>query len=314
MTALQSILKNNETGPVRSLEDTIRSIYGNDRTIKTRRPVSGGDVNEASLLTLDDGSLLFMKQNRPDFLDNFKAEAAGLAMIRQTGAIGSPKLLGLGQERGFSFLLLEYVRSEKRVPDFWETFARELAGMHDAKTDLYCWADGCEETVGFGFFQDNWIGATRQINRPCASWIAFFRDCRLEPQFHMARDYFTAEDRKKSVRLLDHLDCYLTEPGKPALLHGDLWSGNMIAGDDGKGWLIDPAVYYGHPEADLAMTELFGGFSYQFYGYYKEIAGIDPAYEDRRDIYNLYHLLNHLNMFGSGYLGSVKRILDRFSL
>ena len=112
---------------------------------------------------------------------------------------------------------------------------------------------------------------------------------------------------------MSHLDLYLPEPGRPSLIHGDLWAGNQITGNDGKVWLIDPAVYYGHPEADLAMTELFGGFSERFYRAYREITGLDPGYPDRRDLYNLYHLLNHLNLFGSGYLGSVQRILDRYA-
>jgi fructosamine-3-kinase len=128
----------------------------------------------------------------------------------------------------------------------------------------------------------------------------------------MADDYFTADDRRKIIRLLDHLDRYLTEPARPALVHGDLWSGNMIVGNDGKGWLIDPAVYFGHPEADLAMTELFGGFSARFYAGYREAFPPAYGYEDRRDLYNLYHLLNHLNLFGGGYLYSVKSVISRY--
>ena len=165
----------------------------------------------------------------------------------------------------------------------------------------------------FGFAHENRIGATRQINTPHDTWISFYRDCRLKPQFDMASGYLSAPDRQKADWLLSHLDRYLTEPERPSLIHGDLWAGNMITGNDGKGWLIDPAVYWGHPEADIAMTELFGGFPRQFYDAYRSAGCLEAGYADRRDLYNLYHLLNHLNMFGSGYLGSVRRILNRYA-
>ena len=110
-----------------------------------------------------------------------------------------------------------------------------------------------------------------------------------------------------------HLDRFLEEPERPSLVHGDLWSGNMITGNDGKGWLIDPAVYYGHPEVDIAMTELFGGFPRAFYEAYEDTGMLQPGYGDRRDLYNLYQLLNHLNMFGRGYLPEVRRILKRYA-
>lgn len=284
-----------------SLNEAIKELCGSNRVIRSQRAVFGGDINEAGVLTLDDGTLLFAKSNRSSSaLDNFRAEAEGLEAIRLTGTIGVPEVLGLGQDAGSSFLLMEYIDAGKRVKGYWEVFAAELAAMHSYD-------------VGgqYGFLHDNWIGARRQINSLHNSWISFFRDCRLEPQFKDADRYFSTEDRKKISYLLDHLDQYLLEPARPSLVHGDLWSGNMITGNNGKGWLIDPAVYYGHPEADLAMTELFGGFSPIFYEAYKEYGRLEPGYEDRRDIYNLYQLLNHLNMFGGGYLGSVMRIIRR---
>ena len=284
-----------------SLNEAIKELCGSNRVIRSQRAVFGGDINEAGVLTLDDGTLLFAKSNRtPSALDNFRAEAEGLEAIRFTGAIGVPEVLGLGQDAGSSFLLMEYIDAGKKVKGYWEIFAAELADMHSYDVGNQ-----------YGFPHDNWIGARRQINSIHESWIGFFRDCRLEPQFKAADRYFSTEDRKKISYLLDHLDQYLLEPARPSLVHGDLWSGNMITGNDGKGWLIDPAVYYGHPEADLAMTELFGGFSPIFYQAYKEYGRLEPGYEDRRDTYNLYQLLNHLNMFGGGYLGSVMRIIRR---
>jgi fructosamine-3-kinase len=212
-----------------------------------------------------------------------------------------PAVLALRTDGGRSFLLLEYISGAARVPGYWETFARELAGMHRAETG-----------TKFGFETDNFIGSRKQINTPHDSWIPFFRDCRLQPQLEAAQKYFSPEDRKKAGNLLSRLDRFLTEPDLPALLHGDLWSGNMITGNDGKGWLIDPAVYYGHPEADLAMTELFGGFPARFYEAYREAGKQEPGYKDRRDLYNLYHLLNHLNLFGGMYLHEVLRVVERY--
>lgn len=192
------------------------------------------------------------------------------------------------------------------VTDYWEVFAHELAAMHQAST-----ADLVMDGI-YGFFCDNYIGSGNQCNTAHDRWIPFFRDCRLEPQFRRAAHYFDSRDQRNISRLLDHLDDYLVEPEYPSLLHGDLWSGNVMTGDNGRAWLIDPAAYVGHAEADLAMTELFGGFSRTFYDAYKEAAPIQSGYDDRRDLYNLYQLLNHLNLFGTAYLSPVKRIVRKY--
>lgn len=286
-----------------SITEAIKDIYGTNSVIIEKKEIFGGDINRAYRLTLADGKILFMKSNRARALDNLRAEAAGLDAIRETRAIGVPTVLGLGKDGNDAFLLLEFLPAGRQVKDFWELFARELANMH---------MTGTPENGMFGFAIDNYIGSNEQKNDWHGSWISFFRDCRLKPQVNMASSYFSSGQRKEMDSLLDKLDRYLVEPEKPSLIHGDLWSGNMITGSDGKGWLIDPAVYYGHPEADIAMTELFGGFSYRFYGAYREAANSMYGYEDRKDLYNLYHLLNHLNLFGGGYLSSVLRIVKRY--
>jgi fructosamine-3-kinase len=287
-----------------SLQEAIRDLFGNERSVVSSRSVSGGDINEARALRLDDGTVLFMKANQARSIGNFLAEARGIRAISAAGAIGTPRILGAGVDGSRSFLLMEYITGRSRIAGYWAVFAHELARMHRTPTD---------PEIGFGFSSDNYIGSNAQINTPHDSWISFFRSCRLEPQFRAASGCFDAGGRKRIAWLLDHLDRYLTEPSVPALLHGDLWAGNVITGDDGKAWLIDPAAYYGHPEADLAMTELFGGFPGTFYDVYREDAGLDPGYADRRDLYNLYQLLNHLNLFGGGYLPSVDRILRRYA-
>ncbi len=288
-----------------SLDSALKGICGEDIKLLRRIPVSGGDINRACRLELSNGSALFMKENYADNLNFFIRECEGLEAIRKTAAISVPEVLAYGLDGKSAFLLMECVEQGRRIADFYEDFGRRLLGMHRA--------DCASFVVGgiFGFLNDNYIGAGYQLNTPEDSWKEFFRNRRLLPQIKRAEAYFDPGDRKKLDRLLEKLDELLEEPDKPALLHGDLWSGNYMCGADGCAWLIDPAVYVGHPEADMAMTELFGGFPLAFYEAY--FGGKKPeAYEDRRDIYNLYHLLNHLNLFGGSYYGSVMRIVYHY--
>lgn len=292
-----------------SLENALTSLFGSSVKIAKRERIGGGDINEAYGLSLTDGTKIFMKSNAKKNVSFFTAEAAGLDALAQTKAIGTPHILCSGTDEGqggFSFLLMEFINGKKRIDGYWETFAHQLAAMHRASAENFV-------PIGkYGFDSDNYIGARKQVNTAADSWIDFFRDCRLEPQFKAAGNYFGVEDRKKIVWLLDHLEDFLTEPEQPSLLHGDLWSGNVITGNDGKAWLIDPAVYVGHAEADIAMTELFGGFPRDFYSAYGAEGLLQEGYRDRRDLYNLYQLLNHLNMFGMSYLASVRRIVEKY--
>ena len=290
-----------------SLPAAIAGCFGPDVRIEGQDYVGGGDINDACCLRLSGGVRVFVKSNTAANFGFFEAEAAGLGAIAGTKTIGTPKLLALGLDRrkGVSFLMMELVSGRKN-PDFWEDFGHSLAKMHLADTEAYV------PSGKFGFHQDNFIGAGPQENAPTARWIDFFRQRRLEPQFRRAKRYFDGGTVKRFSRLLDRLETLLVEPKNPSLLHGDLWSGNYLTGPDGRAWLIDPAAYVGHAEADLAMTELFGGFSPAFYGAYREINALEPGYPDRRDLYNLYHLLNHLNLFGPGYLPSVRQIIGRF--
>ena len=287
-----------------SLADALISVFGSRTEIAATTPVSGGDINRACRLMLRDGTQLFMKSNAGTSPSFFRAEAEGLAAIADTNTIRVPQILAIGMDGKLgAFLLLEWIEGARQTPDYWTTFGRRLAAMHRAETSAL--VSGGK----YGLNRDNYIGARRQKNTPMNSWIAFFRDCRLEPQFRDAARWFDATDRKRISYLLEHLDEYLDEPEQPSLLHGDLWSGNFITGSDGNAWLIDPAAYVGHPEADIAMTELFGGFPQKFYDAYQEVNPMKPGYERRREVYNLYHLLNHLNLFGGSYLPSIQRIL-----
>ncbi len=294
-----------------SLAEALVSLYGNSIAIVQTDRLSGGDINKAYALHLNNGETVFMKANAKENAAFFTAEALSLSAIESTKTIKTPKILctgtDAGEQVGYSFLFLEYIESAPKIKNYWEVFGQELAAMHNAATQKF--TDGKK----FGFVQDNFIGAKSQKNVNSDSWITFFRDSRLEPQFKEADSYFDTNERKLVTKLLDHLDEFLVEPENPSLLHGDLWKGNSMCGSDGKAWLIDPAGYVGHAETDLAMTELFGGFPQEFYDAYKEANPLKPGYDERRDLYNLYHLLNHLNMFGEGYLNPVKSIIEEYT-
>ena len=281
-----------------SIDECIKSYFGETVTISNKSYVGGGDINESICLQLSNGENIFIKLNSIANKGFFEAEEIGINAIAATETIQVPKLLfrGVDESDDKAFLAMEYISGASRVQYFWEMFGQSLAAMHQADTNGFV-SDG-----KYGFDVDNYIGATRQINSHRDSWVEFFRGCRLEPQFKMAERYFDNSSIKKILKLLDKLPELLIEPKQPSLLHGDLWSGNYIVGNDGQAWLIDPAVYVGHAEADLAMTELFGRFPAGFYNAYSTVNPIDSGYKDRRDLYNLYHLTNHLNLFGGTYI------------
>lgn len=291
-----------------SLKTGIKACFGENTEIIKRSYIGGGDINDACSLTLSNGRKVFLKSNTIANKSFFDAEEAGIEAITLTETIKTPKLIckGIDKEGNFSFLMMEMVEADRKSKDFWEVFGRELAAMHLSDTLRYT-------SLGrYGFIMDNYIGASKQINDGRESWIEFFRECRLKPQIRMAERYFDGGMMKSMMMLLERLPDLLIEPKKPALLHGDLWSGNYIIGNDGKAWLIDPAAYVGHAEADLAMTELFGRFSQDFYRAYEEINPLQEGYKDRKDLYNLYHMLNHLNLFGYSYYSAVASIVKKY--
>lgn len=323
----------NETARLscQSLKEALHAVFGDRTEILESNRVPGGDINHAFRLRLSTGEKFFLKTNSIANSKFFITEAHGLAALRQPEAIGVPKILGAGtdSQKGISFLLLEYMESAPSVKNYWEVFGHELAALHKTapghmeklrtredtqrthRPSCFFVTDG-QPLPRYGFWEDNFIGANPQRNLPSASWIDFYRESRLMPQIKMADHYFDSGMRKKAGYLLEHLDRYLREPEFPSLLHGDLWSGNVLCGNDGKAWILDPAVYIGDFETDLAMTQLFGSFPSAFYSAYREVNPIDKGYDQRRELYHLYHLLNHLNLFGRTYLTSVKRIMDEY--
>jgi protein-ribulosamine 3-kinase len=248
------------------------------------QPVSGGCIHRCYRATLS-GRTVFLKVNHAQFADAFAAEADGLAALRAAGCT-APEPISHGAAGASSFLLMEFLELKARG-DF-AALGRMLAALHRRQGERFGWA------------RDNYIGSTPQPNGAHDSWAQFWRERRLAPQLALAKNNGYTLD---ADHVLDLLEGH--EPA-PSLLHGDLWSGNagFLAG--GAPALFDPAVYYGDREADLAMTDLFGGFPPEFYSAY---GPLPAGYETRKQLYNLYHLLNHLNLFGGGYLGQVKAAL-----
>lgn len=263
--------------------------------------VAGGCIHDSAIVTLPNDIQFFVKQNTPDKYAAFEHEANGLLALGQANIIPVAKPLVLGNDGQHAFLILSVINEASPRSDFWEQFGERLAQLHLNTTGDY-----------FGWQHDNTIGRIAQRNTPHEDWVTFFRESRLMPQFALAEQALGSALMAKGEKLMARLGELIHPPLKPQLIHGDLWSGNFMVNYNGEAALIDPAVYYGHAEADLAMTHLFGGFDSRFYAAYQSVNPLAAGYEERAEIYNLYHLLNHLNLFGTSYLASVKRTIERF--
>lgn len=292
-----------------AVEQALVERDGGEPRIVGDRPVSGGCIHDSRLVELADGRQLFVKADRTAADDVFEREAEGLAALAAPGTIRVPKDPLPGQAGSVVFLLMEAIPTGSPGAGFWEDFGRSFARLH---RETAHGGDGGRA----GFPHDNYLGGTPQPNAWTADWVEFFRVHRLGHQLELARKngHATADLNRLGDRMLDRLDELLDADDEPCcLLHGDLWSGNFLADNEGSPVLIDPAAYYGHREADLAMTSLFGGFDRKFYAAYGEEWPLPAGSERRQEIYQLYHLLNHLNLFGGGYLGGCLRVLRKYA-
>nr|WP_256489503.1 fructosamine kinase family protein [Pleionea sp. CnH1-48] len=258
--------------------------------------VSGGCISQAYKVELESGKTVFVKTSEQSPADMFYCEAAGLKAINQTLPGFAPEVLAVDD----GILALTFLPAISSHGGGAQKLGVKLAAMHAQTTSV------------FGFEADNYCGATRQVNTWCEDGFEFFAEHRLQFQARLAYDqkYLSREHIKWLEKLADRLPSLLPEQ-PPVLLHGDLWSGNYLCSEN-EVWLIDPACYYGWAEADMAMTTLFGGFDESFYRAYEEHGQIASDWRSRCSIYNLYHLLNHLNLFGESYLSSVVSILRRY--
>ena len=260
-------------------------------------PAAGGCIHRCYVLE-GAGRKFFVKTNDRSQLDNFVAEADGLTALAAAGA-RVPSPLCLGESGTQAFLVLEHL--ELRESGDHAALGRALAALHSVRGDSYGW------------HRDNFIGRTSQINKRSSSWNDFWRNARLAPQLELARMNGLENGLlRKGDRLISMLPQLLAGHAPAAsLLHGDLWGGNVGFLADGAPVLFDPAAYFGDREADLAMTELFGGFPPVFYSAYREAAPLDRGYAVRKELYNLYHVLNHANLFGGGYAAQAERVIER---
>lgn len=270
-------------------------------------PVAGGCVNHGARLTLERGRTFFLKWNASAPPRFFEAEADGLRALAAPGVVRVPRAVALGGGSASPhWLLLEYLSPSPPCEGYEERLGRGLARLHAS----------APEGASFGWARSNWIGSLPQVNRPATSWAEFWRERRLAPQLQRARD--RREIGSGSVSAVERAMALTAEgladvdQGPVHLIHGDLWGGNTFRGPDGAPVLIDPAVYLGHGEVDLAMTELFGGFGEDFYRAYAEAGTITPAYPAyRRDLYQLYYLLVHVNLFGLQYEARTRGAAER---
>lgn len=260
-------------------------------------PVSGGCINHGARLDASGGGAFFLKWNAAAPPGLFEAEARGLQALRGAGTLRVPEPFASGGDSGSpAWLLMEYIAPGVPAPDHDERLGRGLAELHGSP----------DPSDGFGWPEANWIGSLVQSNESGTRWSSFWRERRIAPQLRQAVDAgaFGRNERDLLDRVVDLIPSALqdVDGAPPHLLHGDLWAGNTYAADDGSPALIDPAVYRGHGEVDLAMTELFGGFGARVYDAYDEVAGITEAYHRyRRELYQLYYLLVHVNLFGRQY-------------
>ncbi len=285
---------------VPALARHIAAATGRAFTPAAHQGVGGGCINRALVLE-GDAQRYFVKLNTADRLAMFKAEAEGLHEIAATHTVRVPLPVCSGVAANQAFLVLEYLPLRGLDAQAQETLGRQLAQMHRATAPR------------FGWKRDNTIGSTPQPNSETEDWVAFWRAQRLEFQLGLAADNGYGESlQHQGEKLLDQLPAFFRDY-QPAvsLLHGDLWGGNAATTDTGEPVVFDPAVYYGDREADLAMTELFGGFSARFHAAYREAWPLDAGYRVRKNLYNLYHVLNHLNLFGGGYRTQAQQMIER---
>ncbi len=276
----------------------ISAARGEPFKLETRQAIAGGCINQAYRLKGQQDKCYFVKLNQASSLAMFEAEVAGLQELARTDAIKVPVPVCSGIADGQAFLVLENL--SLGGAGSMAAFGRQLAQMHRYTQQQFGWC--C----------DNTIGSTTQINTPTGDWVEFWRERRLEFQLQRAAE--NGADRgllDKGERLLQDFDCLFSNYQPVAsVLHGDLWSGNYAFNPTGEAVIFDPAVYYGDRETDLAMSELFGGFPAAFYVAYQEAWPLDSGYAVRRTLYNLYHILNHFNLFGGGYAAQAEGMIE----
>jgi fructosamine-3-kinase len=286
--------------PWPDIERSIREASGAPFSIEARDGASGGCINECHVVR-GQGRAYFVKLNVPGKAEMFSAEAAGLNEIAGTRTVRVPKPVCHGVSPAACWIVLEHLELRPGNDQSLRELGRRLARLHRVAAQHHGW------------HRDNTIGATPQENAWADDWVAFWRERRLGYQLKLASS--KAQGSRliaNGERLMEKLPAFFKgHSPPPSLLHGDLWSGNAAMAAGGEPVIFDPATYYGDRETDIAMTELFGGFPRSFYDAYRAEYPLDPGYATRKPLYNLYHVLNHFNLFGGGYGAQAERMMEQ---
>jgi fructosamine-3-kinase len=283
-------------------QEILENVLDNEIKVLHFSSISGGCIHHAQKVSTDKGTY-FMKLNKSSDVNMFKTEFAGLESLASAKEINVPSPITYGTKSGQAYLLLEFINSRNRMGNFWMDFGQSLARLHmNHQNDQY------------GLSYNNYIGRLDQFNDFSNDWLSFFIHQRLEVQLKLAFDngYVNRDYLERFERFYKILpDIIPEEP--PSLLHGDLWSGNFITGEEGQPVIIDPAVYYGNREIELSFTQMFGGFDSIFYDAYREMYPLSPGFNNRVEVYNIYPYLVHVNLFGTSYLSGVERVIKRYT-
>ncbi|ACK64974.1 fructosamine kinase [Rippkaea orientalis PCC 8801] len=280
------------------IAEHITQVTGQEFEIKKQRPVSGGCINQGYSL-IGDKKTYFVKINQASQIEMFAAEALGLKQMFATKTIRVPQPICWGMSDRSSYIVLEWLEFSQATAESWQEMGRKLAAMHQV-----------QGVSKFGWERNNTIGSTPQINTWTENWTDFFAEHRIGYQLKLARRRGGNFPEYSQVVGIVR-DVLKDRQPLPSLVHGDLWSGNVAVIADGEPVILDPATYYGDHEVDLAMTELFGGFPGSFYRGYDEVFPLDEGYQKRKTLYNLYHILNHFNLFGGGYGSQANQMIQQ---
>jgi len=282
-----------------SIVQHIEQATGEIFSLEQTQSLSGGSINAAFMLSGENGQQYFVKTNQPDRADMFAAEAEGLGELAESNTLKVPEPVCFGSNPDQSYIVMEYL--SLKGPANQALLGEQLAAMHRVTTDR------------FGWRMNNTIGATHQPNAWQSDWVEFWRKQRLGYQLELAAENgYGGELQSLGERLLLHMHkLFEGRIIQPSMLHGDLWGGNVGGLADGTPVIFDPAFYYGDREADLAMTYVFGGFTADFYATYQHAYPLDDGFELRKVFYNVYHIINHLNLFGGGYYGQSIQMIEK---
>lgn len=285
----------------KDIESLLAEKQGSAVLISEMRSVGGGCINEAYAIQTNIGKYFIKYNSASAYPEMFEKEAAGLKILANTKTVEIPEVIVAAKTDNYAYLMLQYIETGLSSRNFWNDFGTKLADLH-RNTSEY-----------FGLDHTNYIGSLIQKNSTHADFFNFFISQRIEPQLKEARNKgaFSLGETRYFDSLFNSLNNIIPIE-KPALIHGDLWSGNFMVTRDGSPCLVDPAVYYGHREADIAMTQLFGGFQPEFYHSYNQAWPMEKDWQKRMDIFNLYPLLVHVNLFGGSYARQVLQIIRQF--